>query len=67
MNGRINEMYKLLNALQYDRDSLNKRLDAKLIAKMWVIMNLNVNNSTKVMFGREPKISTICTHISIEV
>lgn len=33
VNGRLNEMYKLLNALQCDRDSLHKRLDAKLIAK----------------------------------
>lgn len=33
VNGRLNEMYKRLNALQCDRDSLHKRLDAKLIAK----------------------------------
>ena len=53
MNGRINEMYKLLNALQYDRDSLHKRLDAKLIVKMWFVVKLNGNNDTKVMFGRD--------------
>lgn len=33
VNYRLNETYKLLNALQHDRDSLHKRLDAKLTAK----------------------------------